>query len=86
MIAKTLRTPDGDFFIEIPLVVEVEVSGNGEGSVNSVNQEIWKQLVIRSARTRSTRGTAAAVAADARGSGGRRRGLRSELTWLSFPG
>jgi hypothetical protein len=40
MIAKTLRIPDGDFFIEIPLVVEIEVSGNGTGSVNSVNQEI----------------------------------------------
>jgi hypothetical protein len=40
MIAKTLRTPDGDFFIEIPLVVEIEVSGNGKGSANSVNQEI----------------------------------------------
>jgi hypothetical protein len=41
MIAKTLRTPDGDFFIGIPLVVESEASGNGKGSVNSVNREIW---------------------------------------------
>jgi hypothetical protein len=31
MIAKTLRNPDGDFFIEIPLVAEVEVSGKWRG-------------------------------------------------------
>jgi hypothetical protein len=42
MIAKTLRTPDGEFFIGIPLVVEIEASGNGKGSVNSVNHEIGR--------------------------------------------